>query len=157
MVFCHVVDGKIKQGPALRPKWWNGIQGFDELTEDQAISYGWLPYRLVDSPGADEIKINEITEIKEREVVCTHVYRPMTQEEIEERERVRWGHIRGHRTQLLRDSDWTQIPDAPLSSGDKLAWATYRQALRDLPATQTDPDNIVWPQSPDEGIKTATL
>lgn len=31
---------------------------------------------------------------------------------------------------LLSQSDWTQVADAPV---DKQAWATYRQALRDLP------------------------
>ena len=24
----------------------------------------------------------------------------------------------------------------------------FRQALRDLPATQSDPDNIIWPTKP---------
>jgi hypothetical protein len=34
-------------------------------------------------------------------------------------------------TELVR-TDWTQVADAPV---DASAWATYRQALRDLPAT----------------------
>lgn len=32
---------------------------------------------------------------------------------------------------LLKDSDWTQLPDVPLSAEKKAEWATYRQALRD--------------------------
>ena len=35
---------------------------------------------------------------------------------------------------LLRDSDWTQFGDSPLSDSKKTEWATYRQALRDLQA-----------------------
>lgn len=157
MEFCHVVDGQIKQGPAQRPKWWNGIQGFDQLTVDQAISYGWLPYRVIDSPGANEIKINQITEIKEREVVCTHVYRAMTQEEIDEHNRNLWSAVRSQRDMLLRESDWTQLADAPLTDGQKLAWATYRTALRNVPQANTDINNITWPQSPDEGIPVVTV
>ena len=43
----------------------------------------------------------------------------------------KWDFLRSNRDQLLAASDWTQLPDAPV---DKAAWATYRQALRDLPA-----------------------
>ena len=34
---------------------------------------------------------------------------------------------------LLKESDWTQLPDSPLSAEKKAEWAAYRQALRDLP------------------------
>lgn len=156
MFFCHVVDGQIKQGPALRPKWWNGIADFDKLTVEQAISYNWLPYRIVDNYGPDDIKINQITEIKETEVVCTFVYRPMTQDEIDERRAREWDYVRNDRNDLLAKSDWTQLADCPLTDGDKAAWAAYRQALRDI-TTQTDINNLVWPQSPADGIKVASL
>jgi hypothetical protein len=42
----------------------------------------------------------------------------------------KWEFLRLYRDKLLTESDWTQLPDAPV---DKAAWATYRQALRDLP------------------------
>ena len=48
------------------------------------------------------------------------------------------------RNKKLLDSDWTQLPDAPV---DKEAWAEYRQKLRDLPET-ADPLNVVWPVRP---------
>jgi hypothetical protein len=47
-------------------------------------------------------------------------------------------------TELAR-TDWTQVADAPV---DKEAWATYRQALRDLPASNTDPRAIELPVAP---------
>lgn len=56
-----------------------------------------------------------------------------------------WINLRGSRDRLLSASDWTQVPDAPI---DSQAWATYRQALRDLPANTTDPRNPVWPTRP---------
>jgi hypothetical protein len=47
-------------------------------------------------------------------------------------------------TELAR-TDWTQLADAPL---DKAAWVTYRQALRDLPASNADPRKIQLPSVP---------
>ena len=55
-----------------------------------------------------------------------------------------WPIIRAERNKLLAESDWTQLPDA---SADAPAWATYRQALRDI-TTQANPFSIVWPESP---------
>jgi hypothetical protein len=57
-----------------------------------------------------------------------------------------WASVnRGKRDKLLRDSDWTQLPDVPLAT--KEAWATYRQALRDLPEHPNWPDlnEADWP------------
>jgi len=45
--------------------------------------------------------------------------------------------MRQIRDNLLAASDWTQMPDAPLTDEQRAAWATYRQALRDAPATWT--------------------
>jgi hypothetical protein len=53
--------------------------------------------------------------------------------------------IRKWRDVELVKSDWTQIEDAPV---DKAAWATYRQALRDLPASNTNPRLIEIPVAP---------
>lgn len=56
-----------------------------------------------------------------------------------------WVLVRTSRNQLLSASDWTQLPDVPLAT--KEAWATYRQALRDI-TLQVDPFSIVWPVTP---------
>ena len=53
--------------------------------------------------------------------------------------------IRNWRNSQLKASDWTQVLDAPI---DKDAWAQYRQELRDLPATISDPAKIVFPEAP---------
>jgi hypothetical protein len=53
--------------------------------------------------------------------------------------------VRASRTQLLKDSDWTQIAD---STADKTAWATYRQALRDITGQAGFPWTITWPDAP---------
>lgn len=50
------------------------------------------------------------------------------------------------RATLLMQSDWTQLPDVPLST--KEAWATYRQVLRDITDQPGFPENVVWPVPP---------
>jgi len=56
-----------------------------------------------------------------------------------------WRELRLSRRRLLNNSDWTQVPDAPV---DSAAWAVYRQQLRDLPANTTDPRTVEWPVPP---------
>lgn len=61
--------------------------------------------------------------------------------------------MRHQRDRLLAASDWTQTADAPV---DKAAWAAYRQALRDFPATWEpsavadfpNPPGYVEPEAP---------
>ena len=50
--------------------------------------------------------------------------------------------MRLYRDALLVASDWAMIPDTPT---DKTAWATYRQALRDFPATWTPATTVTFP------------
>jgi hypothetical protein len=53
--------------------------------------------------------------------------------------------VRQQRTDKLKDSDWTQVADAPV---DQAAWATYRQALRDITSQAGFPWSITWPEAP---------
>lgn len=55
--------------------------------------------------------------------------------------------LRAQRDRLLLESDWTQLQDSPLTDAQRQSWATYRQSLRDLPAT-VDINNIVYPEKP---------
>lgn len=52
------------------------------------------------------------------------------------------------RDAFLAKSDWTQTADSPLSDADKTAWATYRQQLRDFPATWTPAETADFPDPP---------
>jgi hypothetical protein len=53
--------------------------------------------------------------------------------------------VRRTRNDKLKDCDWTQIAD---STADKAAWATHRQALRDVTAQAGFPWIIDWPVAP---------
>lgn len=52
------------------------------------------------------------------------------------------------RKALLDSSDWTQIPDCPLSNEKKQEWAIFRQALRDITKQVDYPIDVVWPVPP---------
>lgn len=53
--------------------------------------------------------------------------------------------VRQQRGEKLKDSDWTQVADAPV---DQAAWATYRQALRDVTSQEGFPWAVTWPTIP---------
>jgi hypothetical protein len=57
-----------------------------------------------------------------------------------------WAKIRYERTVELNNTDWTQVPDAPVNQSK---WAEYRQALRNLPENTEDPANPQWPTPPE--------
>ena len=52
--------------------------------------------------------------------------------------------LRRNRNALLAETDWMANSDVEMSD----AWKTYRQALRDMPATESDPSNPTWPTKP---------
>jgi len=54
--------------------------------------------------------------------------------------------LRAERDARLSACDWTQLVDTPSAISE--AWAPYRQALRDMPGTTTDPFAPQWPTLP---------
>lgn len=59
--------------------------------------------------------------------------------------------VRAQRDYQLQQSDWTQMPDTPLTTEQKTLWADYRQALRDLPSANPNIESldlVVWPTAP---------
>ena len=60
-----------------------------------------------------------------------------------------WSELRTARNLRLTECDWTQLGDAQLTGAKVTEWQTYRQALRDLPATTVDPTVVEWPTPPE--------
>jgi len=76
----------------------------------------------------------EFDEIEEAgTAIADYVARPET-----------WGSVREKRNQLLKDTDWQAGTDVTMSAKQK----AYRKKLRDLPATNSDPTKIVFPDAP---------
>lgn len=67
---------------------------------------------------------------------------------VEDHKAALWSQLRAERNRRLAACDWTQLTDAHMSQDRKDAWATYRQALRDLPDELTDPTQVTWPSDP---------
>lgn len=95
--------------------------------------------------------MNKVTRnLKTGEVTITE----LTAEEIAEREtyerdvipNILLERLRLERNKRLAETDWTQSRDVTLPNDSE--WATYRQALRDLPENTIDPANPVWPTKP---------
>ena len=68
---------------------------------------------------------------------------PFTEEQLRQRIEAQWGIVRAERNQRLAETDWTQIPDAPLTDEQRDQWKVKRQHWRDV-TNQTDPFNIEW-------------
>lgn len=81
-------------------------------------------------------------------IECLDKYELTESEKKQLIDNVLWEPIRLKRDRLIRDTDWTQMPDAPLTSEKKAEFTAYRQALRDIPQTYDNPDDIVWPPKP---------
>jgi predicted O-linked N-acetylglucosamine transferase (SPINDLY family) len=77
---------------------------------------------------------NEIVRIEQKQIADA---------EAAEAARDYWEELRVLRNQRLVESDWTQVADAPLTEEQKVAWQSYRQALRNLPENISDPKPLV--------------
>ena len=109
------------------------------ISDETLADYGVYPVTQTSKPEHDAI---------------THIAKPSAPELIDGAWTQGWTveprtdadtRARQHRNRLLAASDWTQVQDAPV---DQAAWATYRQALRDITEQAGFPETIDWPVQP---------
>ena len=131
----------------LRPGAHDILLGYGfHYVQDTPPDYDWITQRLVKG---------EVEPIENSPYFqFPYTIEELTEEEIainrEKKRQLDWIPFREQRDQLLRDSDWTQISDyALVSEEEKVLWAEYRQALRDLPETYPNSEDIVWPTKPE--------
>jgi hypothetical protein len=102
----------------------------DDGVETQAKSY----------PSAatvyEEVDIDKVVDLKAHKWLKTRY-------ETEE-----WAALRAERDALLAESDWVVVKAQEAGDAVPSGWATYRTALRDLPAETPDPANPTWPDAP---------
>jgi len=117
-----------------------------DISDEVAASFNCFPVELT-TPPADDYKINlERTAIKKTgKWIEKWTAVPATPKEITERTATKAGEVRAERNSRLEACDWTQLSDAPV---DRTAWATYRQALRDVSKQSGFPWNTTWPTEP---------
>jgi len=80
----------------------------------------------------------------------TQVYdtRPKTAQELADEAQSLIDQMRAKRDSLLRESDYTQLPDTSLTTAKVAEYVTYRQELKDLPALYPDGVGVVYPTKP---------
>ena len=97
-------------------------------------------FKLTTVPGLKEIhKLSPKTKI---EIV------DMSDEEILAVDSAQTTLARYQRNQKLQETDWTLLPDSPLTESQKQNFVLYRQQLRDIPLQSGFPWDIIWPVSP---------
>ncbi len=70
---------------------------------------------------------------------------PETEEKQEETE-ILVVDTRQERDRLLKESDWTQLLDSPLTKEEQEKWRVYRQQLRDMPLEKEAMQTAAFPK-----------
>jgi len=146
--YIQVENDQVKGYPQPLPQNWANVSNFYLLEDERLRQYGWYPVRFVPAEKTDNDMVTGQNFVVEgNEVVQYEQIRPKTEEELNRENEGYWVGVRSKRNILLQESDWTQLPDSPISSEKMVRWQTYRQELRDV-TNQTDPKNIIWPPKP---------
>lgn len=101
MRYAYVVENNIIEGPVALPNSWQNISGFSNLNDEKLRSYGWLPWRLVETEG--EVLVGSSIEITATEVIETQIKRAKTPEEIAAEEKQKKDMISMQRLQAYRE------------------------------------------------------
>lgn len=87
--------------------------------------------------------------LKARKLEETNTYELYIDEQfVQEANEYTMSLIRQERNRLLKECDWVVLSDVVIDPLVKADWLIYRQALRDLPASVTDVNNVLWPIAP---------
>lgn len=148
MSYVRVENGEVVSHSQVLPNSWDNISNFNVLSEEEIIQHGWYPHRFVGANKPDGyVSDGSNFSIEANEVIEYEQVREKTPEEIQSELESVWESIRSQRNILLAESDWTQLPDSPLSNESRIDWQQYRQDLRDI-TLNPSPYGIVWPQKP---------
>ena len=90
-------------------------------------------------------KLTSVEPYIEGGVVFDVIVEAKTQDELGAEKTQKANEVRYKRNMLLTQSDWTQLADAPV---DNLAWAVYRQSLRDITLQAGFPFDVIFPVIP---------
>ena len=136
-------------------QWTSDMAGENYYEECFGKQDRWIKLDEGDPLIASAIETRTITDVEatETDPAITHTEYRMSAEytilQTDLGQSLEMNKIRSKRNYLLFICDWTQLIDSPLTQQQKNDWATYRQALRDLPQQENlDPNNPIWPLQP---------
>ena len=146
-MYAHVKEDGSVDYLGVLPKKWGNVSGLhlSDGNDEYLKTLGWLP--LVETnvtPTYNQKFDTDVITVEEDRVLLIHRAIDMTIGERADRDESHMEGLREIRNRRLLDSDWTQASDhsSPLADDKNAEWATYRQSLRNLPATA---DMIAWP------------
>jgi hypothetical protein len=145
-------DGQIEQYPYTTDmlRLDNPNVSFPKSMSNELLaSYGVYPVVVLDSPVYSEdsqkaIQDNEPTLNGDSWELCWTVVNKTAEEE-QQYDSIMSTEVRATRDRLLAETDWYGLSDVTMPA----EIATYRQALRDVPAQDGFPHNVVWPTKPE--------
>ncbi len=150
MIYAKLISNtQIETAPKNKGAWVNYDKNTELLETD-----GYLPVIVIEETTAEKpiVKYREVNGQIEQYAESAPV--PAIPELTEEQQEMQ---VRAQRNSLLTLCDWTQLPDAPLTDGEKQEWAEYRQALRDVPEQTGFPDAVVWPSTPSAEVSNVSV
>lgn len=146
MLYLKLNENGLPEGNPFTEENLKSVFNVNKLTDSLLKKQGYVPFERATQPYMTVLSADKGYKKREDGVWTNDVeFRELTQDE-----RVNL-FIRRNRDFLLTKSDWTQLPDSPLSAEEKAKWAAYRQELRDLTNKYPDPregDPIEFPRDP---------
>ena len=144
----HALRGTIPGAPAPLTIEWMEANGVDPVFEGPQATGGTV-YQYSQFAGIEQKEDGKwFTKYVLGPIFTDNEEKTAAEQEAEYKARKdaeQGANIRADRNRRLNESDWTQVEDSPV---DKAAWATYRQALRDVPSQEGFPWNVNWPEQP---------
>lgn len=113
-------------------------QEINDVSGEMTLEEAKAQFALSDSVVVETVADNQCYKVVNDQIVVQTI----------EQANLNWNFIRFKRDSLLKDSDFSQLPDSPLTDEKKTEWALYRQQLRDIPEEYSTPAEVVWPVKP---------
>lgn len=151
-MFVKVVDGKVAKFPysvgQLRRD--NPNTSFPKIIPDGTLeAYGVFRVSELPAPSFDSwthyLEYNPVPVLQDGRWVTVPTVYALTQDQIDIRDASLAEGIRAERDALIAATDWMALSDVVMSE----AWATYRQALRDITTQEGFPSSVDWPAKPE--------
>jgi hypothetical protein len=138
--YVVIENGEITEKYDLLPGSWRNMSNFNFLSREERKAFGWLDVvkdHVTVNPDHTKYYLSDPVYIIEEDSVIERVtleeWDLETQERIKAQDKeVAKNGVREHRDLILKETDWTQMLDSPISQDDKVLWQIYRQKLRDL-------------------------
>jgi len=151
-MFAKIIDGSVYRFPYsvgdLRRD--NPNTSFPQNpTAETLASYGMVEVAEKPAPAYDPdtqfVEYGPVPVEEEGSWFLLPTVRELSPEQLADRYAAAASSVRGQRSTLLAETDWTALTDVVMSP----EMATYRQALRDITLQPGFPYNVTWPTKPE--------